>query len=102
MFPDYVNLINSPVFTLLTEPVAIHTQEGVKEVAGLLSERLIGGHDFIENDSAEGELSEWVVEHRRGEADAQVGDIVVARGMRFTIVDIGQDICGNVRLVLRR
>ena len=102
MFPGAINLINSPVFAILSEPATIFTADGERTVAGLFGERLIGGHDFIESDEEPGRLSEWILEYRRGEAEASVGDTVIARGMRFTVADIGQDACGNVRLVLRR
>ena len=102
MFPDILPLVNGPVFSLLTEPVTIRTADGETVVAGLLGERLIGGHDFIENDAATGELSEWILEYRPGQVDALPGDTVMARGIRFTVSDAGHDACGNVRLVLRR
>lgn len=102
MFPDILPLVNGPVFSLLTEPVTIRTADGEAVVAGLLGERLIGGHDFIENDAADGELSEWILEYRPDQVDALPGDTVMARGMRFTVSDAGHDSCGNIRLVLRR
>ncbi|MBR6906515.1 MAG: hypothetical protein IKN33_06250 [Selenomonadaceae bacterium] len=102
MFPDILPLVNGPVFSLLTEPVTIRTADGEAVVAGLLGERLIGGHDFIENDAAAGQLSEWILEFRPGQVTVFPGDTVMARGMRFTVADAGQDACGNVRLVLRR
>jgi len=102
MFPDILHLVNTPVFSLLTEPVTVRTANGETVVAGLLGERLIGGHDFIENDAGAGELSEWILEYRPGQVEAVPGDTVMARGMRFTVSDVGQDASGNVRLVLRR
>lgn len=102
MFPDLVKHMNGVVFEVLTEPVTINTADGVKVVPGLLSEVRIGGHDFIEADGHEDMLTDWILEFRRGMADASVGDAVTARDMRFVVVDVGEDACGNVRLVLRR
>ena len=102
MFSDLADALSGVAFAVLGEEATVISSEGEATVACLFTEAIRDGETMDPGNPVG--LSYATLEIRPSALSfkPEAGDLVRARGMEFTVVDVTRDACGNIRLLLHR